>query len=49
MEGVVGVYIVTLQVPAAMQTGTDKLLILGVAGAGGPFAYNVASTIPKIE
>ncbi len=49
MEGVVGVYVLTLQLPAAMETGNDKVLILGVAGTGGPFTYSVASTIPKIE
>ncbi len=49
MEGVVGVYVVTIQIPASLQPGSDKLLILGVAGPGGPFAYNGASVIPRVE
>jgi uncharacterized protein (TIGR03437 family) len=49
MVGVVGVYVLTIDLPAALQTGNDKLLILGVSGASGPFTYTAASTIPKIQ
>ena len=49
MEGVVGVYVVTIELPAGLQTGTDKLLILGVSGSSGAFTYTAPSTIAKIE
>ncbi|MFB3776169.1 MAG: Ig-like domain-containing protein [Bryobacteraceae bacterium] len=49
MAGVVGVYVVTIELPAALQTGVDKILTLGVAGPSGPFSYLVTSAIPRVE
>jgi uncharacterized protein (TIGR03437 family) len=49
MVGVVGVYVVTIDLPAALQTGSNKTLVVGIPGANGPFTYNVASAIAKVE
>ena len=49
MAGVVGVYVVTIELPEALQTGTERMLTLGVAGPGGPFTYIVTSAIPRVE
>ncbi|HSW51018.1 MAG TPA: hypothetical protein VLH09_12630 [Bryobacteraceae bacterium] len=49
MAGVVGVYVVTIELPAALQTGADKMLTVGVAGPSGPFSYLVTSSIPRVE
>ena len=49
MVGMVGLYVVTIEIPAALQTGSDQLLVLGVAGQGGAFTYNVSSAIARVE
>ena len=49
MVGVVGLYVLTIDLPATLQTGSDQVLVLGVAGPGGPFTYNVSSAIARIE
>ena len=49
MVGVVGVYVLTIDLPAGLQTGSDKILVLGVAGPSGAFTYNVVSAIARVE
>ncbi len=49
LVGVVGVFMLTIDVPATLQTGVDRPLVLGIAGSSGAFTYNISSAIPKVE
>jgi hypothetical protein len=48
LEGQVGVYIVTMEVPADTQTGSNQPLGLGVTGADGQVVFANAAYIPIV-